>query len=153
MINFSTYLVAQEYFQEDFTDCDSLCMSLHSSRSMAAACTSYTESISLEFPARSHTLTPDSTVAVRTWTSSWQSLPMSCCSAAMGTSSHYQSLRSRPWAGHPRRAPSPRGPRSAWGRCCHLSKSWSHLSMRGQESIPERSQSRKPCHNHSTARD
>jgi hypothetical protein len=66
LINFSTYLVAQEYFQEDFTDCDSLCMSLHSSRSTAAACTSYTESISLEFSHRSGTLTPDSTVAVRT---------------------------------------------------------------------------------------
>jgi hypothetical protein len=66
LINALSYLVAQEYFQEDFTDCDSLCMSLHSSRSTAAACTYFIESISLEFSHISGTLTPDSTVAVRT---------------------------------------------------------------------------------------
>jgi hypothetical protein len=62
-----TYLVAQEYFRVDLIDCDSLCMSLHPSRSTVATCTSYTESISLKFSANSSiSLTPDSIVAVRT---------------------------------------------------------------------------------------
>ena len=60
MINATTYLIAQEYFHEDFIDCDSRYTTPHSFRSTVATGTSYTESISLKFSAKSldHALLP-----------------------------------------------------------------------------------------------
>jgi hypothetical protein len=107
---------------------------------------------------RKNPLTPNSIVAVKTYSSSLLPLPDSCCSATMGTCVHCRSSMSQPWAchlmvgsrgdfllGHPLSLSS------LSGMGCHPYKS-SHAAT-DPRIATMRNPSRKPCHCRSTGED